>query len=109
MTPDGRHLRATMQSPPESLDGARVLQFASLDRSHPTGKTRHVVGGVEVKEFAALAIAEYADGAGGVYLFYCDPSWSVVADTWHEDAAAAVRQANFEFGLLQFHELAPAE
>ncbi|HEX3617679.1 MAG TPA: hypothetical protein VHU61_14155 [Solirubrobacteraceae bacterium] len=40
---------------------------------------------------------------------YCDPSWNVITDTWHEDVvAAAIDQANFEFGLLQFHEFAPA-
>jgi hypothetical protein len=37
-----------------------------------------------------------------VYLFYCDRSWNVITDTQHEDVAAAVGQANFEFGLLQF-------
>jgi hypothetical protein len=98
-----------MLSPPEFLDGARVLQFASLARSQPTGKTRHVVGGVEIKEFAALAIAEYDGESQGVYLFYCDPSWNVITDTWHEDVAAALDQAHFEFGLLQFHEFAAAE
>jgi hypothetical protein len=98
-----------MRNPPEFLDRARVLEFASLARSQPTGKTRHVVGGVEVKQFAALAIASYEDPADGVDLFYCDPSWNVITDTWHEDVvAAAIDQANFEFGLLQFHEFAPA-
>lgn len=98
-----------MRTPPAFLDRARVLQFASLAKSQPTGKTRHVVGGVEVRQFAALAIANYDSDARGVYLFYCDPSWNVITDTWHEDVAAAVDQANFEFGLLQFQELAPTE
>ncbi len=98
-----------MRTPPESLDGARVLQFASLARSQPTGRTRHVVGGVEIKDFAALAIAQYETEPHCVYLFYCDPSWNVITDTWHEDVAAALEQANFEFGLLQFHEFATAE
>jgi hypothetical protein len=87
-----------MQSPPEFLGKARVLQFASLAKSQPTGKTRHVVGGVQVTEFAGLAIARY--DSDGVYLFYCDPSWNVITDTWHEDVAAAIDQANFEFGLI---------
>jgi hypothetical protein len=47
--------------PPEFLDGARVLQFANLSRSQPTGGTRHVVDGVEVSQFAALAVARYDD------------------------------------------------
>jgi hypothetical protein len=90
--------------PPEILDGARVLQFASLSRAHPTGKTRHVVAGAEVSTFAALAIARYDDDPNGVYLFYCDSNWNVITDTWHENVAAAVGQANFEFGLLHFEE-----
>jgi hypothetical protein len=98
-----------MRNPPAFLDRARVLQFASLPRSQPTGKTRHVVGGIEVKEFAALVIAKYEDEPQGVYLFYCDQSWNVITDTWHEDVTAAMHQANFEFGLLQFHEFARAE
>ena len=86
-----------------------MLQFASLLRTQPTGRTRHIVGGAEAKEFAALAIAEYDAEPRGVYLFYCDPSWNVITDTRHEDVASAIHQANFEFGLLQFHELAPTE
>jgi hypothetical protein len=47
-----------MDRPPEFLDGARVVQFASLEQAQPTGKTRHVVNGVEVSGFAAVAVAE---------------------------------------------------
>jgi hypothetical protein len=94
-----------MEHPPDLLAGARVLQFARLSGAQPTGKTRHVVDGVEVSGFAALAIAAYDDEPRGVYLFYCDRSWSVITDTWHEDVAAAVGQANFEFGLLQFEQM----
>ena len=91
-----------MDRPPERLHGARVLQFASLARSQPTGKTRHIVNRVEVSDFAAVAIARFDEDPSGTYLFYCDRSWNVVTDTWHEDLASAVEQANFEFGLLHF-------
>ena len=94
-----------VQPPPEILDRARVLQFASLARSQPTGKTRHVVGGAEITGFAAVAIARYDDEPNGVYLFYCDRDWNVITDTRHEDIAAALAQADFEFGLLQFNEV----
>ena len=94
-----------MQTPPELLDGARVLQFASLSRAQPTGKTRHVIDGIEVGNFAALAIARYDDDPSGVYLFYCDRRWNVITDTWHRDVAAAVGQANFEFGLVQLERV----
>jgi hypothetical protein len=94
-----------METPPEALDGARVLQFASLARSQPTGRTRHVVEGAQVSRFAAVAIARYEDRPNGVYLFYCDQDWNVVTDTWHADVAHAIAQANFEFGLLSFEEV----
>ena len=87
------------------LDGARVLQFASLSRSQPTGRTRHVVDGAEVSDFAAVAIARFDDEPKGVYLFYCDRSWNVVTDTQHKDVSEAIAQANLEFGLLQFSPL----
>jgi hypothetical protein len=101
-----------MESPPETLDGAGVLQFASLARSQPSGKTGHGAGGVEASLveaslFAAVAIARYEDDASNVYLFYCDRSWNVVTDTSHEDVAAAIAQANFEFGLLRFERSRP--
>ena len=67
------------------------------------------MGGAEVTDFAAVAIARYDEEPTGVYLFYCDRSWNVITDTWHEDVDAAIHQANFEFGLLRFHELAAAE
>ena len=98
-----------MDHPPEFLDGARVLQYASLARSQPSGKTRHVVEGSEISRFASLAIARYDSGSEGVYLFYCDEQWNVVTDTLHEDVASAIQQANFEFGLLRFLEVTRPE
>jgi hypothetical protein len=97
-----------MEPPPEFLDGTRVLQFATPRHSPPTGRTRHVVDGAEASRFAAVAIARY-DGASTAHLFYCDPQWHVVTDTEHEDVASAIRQANFELGLLRFRELAGFE
>lgn len=70
-----------MDRPPEFLDGVRVVQFASLEQAQPTGKTRHVVNGLEVSGFAAVAVAQCDEDASGVYLFYCDESWNVVTDT----------------------------
>jgi hypothetical protein len=56
--------------PPASLDGATVMAYADVAGSCPTGRTRHVVGGVKRDDFARLVIARYPD-ADGVYLFYC--------------------------------------
>jgi hypothetical protein len=94
----------SVSGPPEFLDGARVLQIASLSRSQPTGATRHEVDGIEVRRFAALAVAQY-EGSDSVYLFYCDADWRVVTDTEHESIPAAIEQAHFEFGLLPFEEI----
>ena len=94
-----------MEQPPEILDGARVLQFASLSHSQPTGAAWHVVDGVVVSRFAGLAVARY-DNNPSVYLFYCDDDWNVVTDTQHEDVSSAIQQANFEFGLLEFRDAA---
>ena len=98
-----------MDRPPEFLDGARVVQFASLEQAQPTGNTRHVVNGLEVSGFAAVAVAQYDEDSRGAYLFYCDEGWNVVTDTWHDDVASAVQQANFEFGLLPFAEVSGAD
>ena len=101
-----------MESSPEFLDGARVLQVASLVGLQPTGKTRHYRGIPSSREalenFAALAIAQY-DGKEGFYLFYCDSDWNVMTDTFHDDLAGAIEQANWEYGLVHFYEVAPAE
>lgn len=90
-----------MTAVPRLLDGARVLETASLRGSTPTGRTRHVVNGAEITDFATLAIAAY-DRNPGVYLFYCDDTWRVVTDTLHDSVEAARAQAELEFGPLTF-------
>jgi len=53
-----------------------------------------------------LAIAKYQDEAG-VYLFYCDQSWVVMADTWHEKVSDAVAQAEFEYAGISAAWVSP--
>jgi len=36
-------------------------------------------------------------GEAGVYLFYCDREWQVLADTWHPSVKNAKAQAEFEY------------
>lgn len=86
---------------PSTIDGGTVLYVADLDRVTKTGRTRHVVSGQEVSDFAALAIVKY-DSDSGVYLFYCDKDWNSVTDTYHENVDRAIEQAEFEFGSLRF-------
>ena len=101
-----------MERSPEFLDGARVLQVASLAGLQATGKTRHYRGipssREALKNFAALAIAQY-DGKDGFYLFYCNSDWNVMTDTFHDDLAGAIEQANREYGVVRFDEVALAE
>lgn len=94
-----------MTQPPEKIDGARVLQVARLDNSTRTGRTRHVVAGREVTEFASLALAQY-DNDPGVYLFYCDEAWNAMTDTYHDDLERAIAQAEFEFDSIEFAPVA---
>lgn len=90
-----------MKSAPPTIDNARVLRVADLSGLIATGKTRHIVDGKVVDKFAALAIVRYEHDEG-VYLFYCDEEWNAVTDTYHDDIDAAVAQAEFEFGPLEF-------
>ena len=83
--------------PPDTLDGARVLQFTPIDGRHrATGHTRHSVGAQPLAHVAALAIAQY-DGDSGFYLFYCDAHWRVLTDTLHDSMSDAISQAEAEF------------
>jgi hypothetical protein len=66
------------------------------------GKTRHLAGhagsasAVSIERPTSLEIAE---DAGAVYLLRLDGHGVCVADTWHEDVAAAKGQAQFEYGI----------
>ncbi|MFD6160617.1 hypothetical protein ACFWF7_31445 [Nocardia sp. NPDC060256] len=86
---------------PQFIDGARVLRAADIRGATPTGRTRHFVGGQLVQYFAGLAIAQY-ESASEMYLFYCDEAWNCITDTFHDDIAAAIVQAELEFGPVDF-------
>lgn len=90
-----------MTTPPNFIDGARVLLVAELLGTRATGKTRHIREGVQQTKFAGLAIARYP-GADDVYLFYCDDQWNCLNDTCHDDVAAAEAQAAFEYDDVVF-------
>jgi hypothetical protein len=79
-----------------------VICTADLTETAATGRTLHT--GLEVGNFAALAIAKYPKDSG-FYLFYCDADWGVVTDTYHASVENAVGQAQFEFSGVQFTDL----
>lgn len=82
---------------PAEIDGMKVLKTAVLSNVTPTGNTRHYRDGMLQSGFAGLAIAE-AEVDSGLYLLYCNEQWECLNDTHHEDLAAAIAQAEFEFG-----------
>jgi hypothetical protein len=96
-----------MQSPPFTLDGARVLKFADLTFTRATGQISHYLGDERVTDFAAVALAQYDDGPG-VYIFYCDVDWNVITDTVYVDLADAEEQAQLEFMGLELVDAASA-
>ncbi len=86
-----------MENPPLCIDDARVIAFAFIAAPVVTrGNTLHLVNGIEIGSFAALAICQY-DNEEDAYLFYCNDSWKVVTDTCHDSVDAAKVQAAFEF------------
>jgi hypothetical protein len=76
----------------------RVIRRIRLSSSHrPTGRTRHVVGGELAPTPAELRIAQHG-GDPGYYLLYCDEAGAEITDTRHDSVAAAIAQAEWEFG-----------
>lgn len=86
-----------MDAIPAELDGARVVAVALVDgTAHRTSNTTHRVTRSILGPAHALAICTYPDETG-VYLFYCDRAWQVLADTWHSSVVEAKDQAEFEY------------
>jgi hypothetical protein len=81
---------------PAKLGGATVLKTARLFPAAHTGNTRHMAAGRPVEPASRLAIAQ-SPGQPGFYLFYCDDTWAVMTDTWHQSVEDAEAQAEFEY------------
>jgi hypothetical protein len=92
-------------STPNVLDGAKVLQTAAVSDKQATGATRHLRDGGSLSlRITRLAMAKYDTGPG-IYLFYCDASWAVLTDTFHDSVDDAREQAEFEYEGVEFVEL----
>ncbi len=66
------------------------------------GKTRHLLwdaGNASAMPVEPPATVEIVEEAGAAYLLRFNTSGEYVADTWHEDGAAAKAQAAFEYGI----------
>ena len=84
-----------MRPAPSELDGAKVIATAVVDEAvRPTGATTHHGPDGVIPPANALAIVA---GEAGIYLFYCDDQWQVLADTWHSSVWNAKAQAEFEY------------
>jgi len=80
---------------PSELDGSKVLATAVVSEAvRPTGATIHRGPDGVVPPASALAIVM---SETGVFLFYCDREWQVLADTWHPSVNNAKAQAEFEY------------
>jgi hypothetical protein len=75
-----------------------VLWELELGAVHlPTGKTTHYHGGAVLPAPSSLRIAQYP-GDSGYYLLYLDAFGEELTDTYHDDLASAMAQAEWEFG-----------
>lgn len=72
-----------MDSPPETIGGARVVQWVTLS----PGMAWHS------QNVSRLATC-HSDEEDASYLFHCDDLWQVIWDSWHETVEAAVLQAD---------------
>lgn len=105
-----------MEEPPLMLDGARVLEYAELDRTiAPTGRISISVGGapVDLNSVAGIAIAENLV-EGGVFLLHCNERWETLAAGHYADHDAARRSAEEAYSGLSmrwkpYHDLSPEE
>jgi hypothetical protein len=104
------HHQVKLSLPPRILDGSQVVCFARLGPdSLPTGRTKHIVGGLESPQFQGLVIIEQTD-RGPYHLLYCDQDWNPITDTWHQTLDSAKAQAEFEYqGISQKWATLPAE
>ncbi len=97
-----------MNAPPDIIDGARVLRWSCIGRTHrPTGNCQHTVTGRVPGDAAALAIVRY-DEKSGFDLFGCDADWNSVMDSWHGTLEEALAQAEFEYeGIAKTWNVVP--
>jgi|TARA_R100000322_G_scaffold160124_1_gene121400 hypothetical protein len=80
-----------------STNGYVVLWRVELSAEHvPTGETTHYRGGEVLPPPHSLQIAQYPDD-NGYYLFYLDKNGTELTDTYHDDVASAMAQAEWEF------------
>lgn len=68
------------------LEGARVLFKTKNDPANDFGRAGKM-------KITALAVCEYPDAPGQVYLFACDRHWKVIGDLLYSSAEQAKAEA----------------
>jgi hypothetical protein len=76
-----------------------LLRRVRLTPHHAsTGKTRHFRGGIALSLPAELTIVKYPNDPG-YYLLHFDEAGQEMTDTYHENLASAIEQAEWEFNI----------
>ena len=86
-----------MGKAPSTIGGRKVLVVAVVNGDvRATGYTIHRNSSGVIGPASALAICA-APEHGGVLLYYCDPTWTDLTDTWHLSVSEAKEQAELEY------------
>lgn len=83
----------------DTVGGAKVILYTSVEEREATGKTEHTHIGKSANPTVGLAICKY-ENEDGYYLFGCDLNWESGTDTLHESVEEAIEQAEWEYGDL---------
>ena len=105
-----------MNEPPFMIDGARVLQFATLEEAiERSGPTSAVFGGmpVHLHDIAGVTIAEDLV-EDGVFLVLCNDEWVSMTSERFGDAGSARTSAEEALPMTrgrwrEYRELTPEE
>lgn len=81
-----------MDAPPVLIDGSRVVVYLIFSASvEVTGRSTVLIAGapLDSKAVRGLAVAENLSPDGGVFLFYCNEEWQVLAAGHFEGLGSA--------------------
>jgi hypothetical protein len=102
-----------MEEPPFMLDGARVLEYVSLEGTRGGKNAYAVVSGVAVSNVAGMVMTQDLV-KGHVFLIHCNDRWETLAADTYGDvesarAAAAAAYGGMEKGWTVFRALTKEE
>jgi hypothetical protein len=93
----------TTTQPPQTLDGAVVLYFCSLDHCvQPTGRHSIQLEDGSIYTPTNVAICRY-DYDPTIYRFYCDDGWEVVTDMDYTSIEEAIDTVEQDYSGVRQH------